>query len=112
MGRIICRDDVRPQARQVLEELRREGLRAVVLTGDRKGTAEPLRSLLKIQDIRSELKPEEKLAEIRAMPGIPPYLYLKHLEPVVQRIPDAEERVAAMRRYMRSRRESRAAAPK
>ena len=52
------------------------------------------------------------LAEIRAMPGIPPYLYLKHLEPVVQRIPDAEERVAAMRRYMRSRRESRAAAPK
>ena len=50
------------------------------------------------------------LAEIRAMPGIPPYLYLKHLEPVVQRIPDAEERVAAMRRYMKSRRESRAAA--
>jgi hypothetical protein len=22
------------------------------------------------------------LAEIRAMPGIPPYLYLKHLEPI------------------------------
>jgi len=51
------------------------------------------------------------LVEIRAVPGIPPYLYLKHLEPVVQRIPDAEERVAAMRRYMRSRRESREAAP-
>jgi len=67
LGRIICRDDVRPQARRVLEELHREGLRAVILTGDRKGTAEPLRSLLKIQDIRSELKPEEKLAEIRAM---------------------------------------------
>ena len=50
------------------------------------------------------------LAEIRAMPGIPPYLYLKHLEPVVQRLPDAEERVAVMRRYMKSRRESQAAA--
>jgi hypothetical protein len=49
------------------------------------------------------------LAELRAVPGIPPYLYLKHLEPVVQRIPDAEERVAAMRRYMRSRRETPAA---
>lgn len=49
------------------------------------------------------------LNEIRAVPGIPPYLYLKHLEPVVQRIPDAEERVAAMRRYMKSRRESQAA---
>ena len=49
------------------------------------------------------------LAEIRAMPGIPPYLYLKHLEPVVQRIPDAEDRIAVMRRYMKSRREAQAA---
>lgn len=49
------------------------------------------------------------LAELRAVPGIPPYLYLKHLEPVVQRIPDWEERVAVMRRYMQSRREPRTA---
>ena len=48
------------------------------------------------------------LAELRAMPGIPPYLYLKHLEPIVQRMPDAEARVASMRRYMKSRRESQA----
>lgn len=46
------------------------------------------------------------LAELRAMPGVPPYLYLKHLEPVVQRMPDAEERVAAMRRYMKNKREA------
>jgi len=46
------------------------------------------------------------LEELRAMPGIPPYLYLKHLEPVVLRMSDAEERVAAMRRYMKSRRAS------
>jgi hypothetical protein len=45
------------------------------------------------------------LTELRAVPGIPPYLYLKHLEPVVQRLPDADERVAVMRRYMKSRRE-------
>ena len=44
------------------------------------------------------------LEELRAMPGVPPYLYLKHLEPVVLRLPDAAERVAAMRRYMESRR--------
>lgn len=50
------------------------------------------------------------LAELRAVPGIPPYLFLKHLEPVVQRIPDSQERVAAMRRYMKSRRELQAAA--
>lgn len=43
------------------------------------------------------------LAELREVPGAPPYLYFKHLEPVVLRIPDAHERVAAMRRYMNSR---------
>lgn len=46
------------------------------------------------------------LEEIRAVPGIPPYLYLKHLEPVVQRLPDWEARVAGVRRYLKSRRES------
>ncbi len=47
------------------------------------------------------------LAEIRAVPGVPPYLYLKNLEPLVLRTPDAEARIAVMRRYMKSR----AAAP-
>ena len=46
------------------------------------------------------------LEEIRAVPGIPPYLYLKHLEPVVQRLSDWEARVPAVRRYLKSRRES------
>ena len=50
------------------------------------------------------------LPELRAVPGIPPYLYLKHLEPVVQSIPDLEERIAVMQRYIKSRRESQAAA--
>ena len=49
------------------------------------------------------------LEELRAVPGIPPYLYLKHVEPVVQSLPDWEERVAAMRRYIKGRRESSAA---
>ena len=48
------------------------------------------------------VKLEPFLTEIRAMPGVPPYLYLKHLEPVVLSIPDIQERVAAMRRYMKS----------
>jgi hypothetical protein len=49
-------------------------------------------------------KLEPFLNELRGMPGIPPYLYLKHLEPVVLSIPDAPERLAVMRRYMESRR--------
>jgi hypothetical protein len=55
-------------------------------------------------------KLEPFLADLRPMPGLPPYLYLKHLEPVVLRMPDAEQRVASMRRYMKLRKESQAGA--
>ena len=67
LGRLILRDDIRPQARDLVEELHREGLRAVVLTGDRQATAEHLRKQLRIEDVRAELKPEEKLSAIRSL---------------------------------------------
>ena len=67
LGRIVLRDDIRPQARAVVEQLRREGLRTVVLTGDRKATAEHLKTELRLDDVRAELKPEQKVAEIRAL---------------------------------------------
>jgi Cd2+/Zn2+-exporting ATPase len=67
LGRILLRDDVRPQARQVVNDLRAEGLQTVVLTGDRKAAAEQLRAELQLDDIRAELKPENKVAEIRAL---------------------------------------------
>ena len=67
LGRIILRDDIRPQARQVLEDLRHEHLGTVVLTGDRQSTADYLRTQLQIDDVRAELKPEQKLAAIRSL---------------------------------------------
>ena len=65
LGRVILRDDIRPQSASVMEELRDEGLRSVVLTGDRKAAAEHLRAELKLDDVRAELKPEQKVAAIR-----------------------------------------------
>jgi len=67
VGRLVLRDDVRPQARHVVDELRRCGLQTVVLTGDRKSSAEMLQTELHLDDVRAELKPEEKLSEIRSM---------------------------------------------
>jgi Zn2+/Cd2+-exporting ATPase len=67
LGRLVLRDDIRPEARELVEELHREGLRAVVLTGDRAATAEHLRRELGIQDVRAELTPEEKLEAIRSL---------------------------------------------
>jgi Cd2+/Zn2+-exporting ATPase len=67
LGRILLRDDIRPQARDVVDELHREHLRTVVLTGDRKSAAENLRERLHLDDVRAELKPEEKVAAIREL---------------------------------------------
>jgi Cd2+/Zn2+-exporting ATPase len=66
LGRIVLRDDIRPQAQGVIEELRREGLRSVVLTGDRKAAAEYLKTRLHLDDVRAELKPEEKVSVIQS----------------------------------------------
>jgi Cd2+/Zn2+-exporting ATPase len=69
LGRVILRDDIRPQSAVVVEALRSEGLRTVVLTGDRKATAEYLRAELKLDDVRGELKPEQKVEAVRALSG-------------------------------------------
>ena len=65
IGRVILRDDIRPQAAQVIDDLRHEGLKSVVLTGDRRAAAEHLRTELKLDDVRAELKPEQKVAAIQ-----------------------------------------------
>ena len=67
LGRIILRDDIRPQAQGVVDELKREGLRTVVLTGDRRATAEHLKRELHLDEVRAELKPEEKVAAIKSL---------------------------------------------
>jgi Zn2+/Cd2+-exporting ATPase len=66
-GRVILRDDIRPQARGVVEQLRAEGLQTVVLTGDRQAAAEHLRTALDLDDVRAELRPENKVAAIRIL---------------------------------------------
>jgi Cd2+/Zn2+-exporting ATPase len=69
IGRIILRDDIRSQSAQVIDELRQEGLRSVVLTGDNPAAGEHLRTELKLDDVRAGLKPEEKVAAIRELSG-------------------------------------------
>jgi Zn2+/Cd2+-exporting ATPase len=69
VGRIVLRDDIRPQAAHVISELRRAGLQSVVLTGDCRAAAEHLRAELKLDDVRAELKPEQKVAAIRDLNG-------------------------------------------
>jgi Cd2+/Zn2+-exporting ATPase len=65
-GRLVLRDDLRPAARLVVERLRKMGLRSVVLTGDRHATGEQLQKQLAVDEVRAELKPEEKVDAIRS----------------------------------------------
>jgi Cd2+/Zn2+-exporting ATPase len=64
LGRVVLRDDIREQARAVLDELRAAGLKTVVLTGDRRAAAEHLEAELRVDTVLAELKPEDKLAAI------------------------------------------------
>jgi Cd2+/Zn2+-exporting ATPase len=67
LGRVILRDDIRPQSASVVQELRDEGLKTVVLTGDRRAAAKHLQAELKLDDVRAELKPEQKVAAIQEL---------------------------------------------
>ena len=66
LGRLLLRDDIRPQSGPLLEELGEMGVHCVVLTGDRPAAALALQRKLGISDVRSELKPEQKVAAIRS----------------------------------------------
>lgn len=66
-GRLLLRDDLRPQARDVVARLRARGLRTLVLTGDRPHAADQLRSALDVDDVRSGLRPEQKVEAVREL---------------------------------------------
>jgi Cd2+/Zn2+-exporting ATPase len=67
LGRLVLRDDLRPQSAAVVAALRQAGLRSVVLTGDRQATADHLNRLVHLDEVRAELKPEQKVAAIREL---------------------------------------------
>ena len=66
-GRVLLRDDVRPESRGLIEALHARGLTTVVLTGDRQSAADHLRAELGLDDVRGELKPDQKLAIIEGL---------------------------------------------
>ncbi len=67
LGRVLLRDDIRVEAGPLLRELRRAGLHTVVLTGDRQEAAGLLQKTLDLEDVRAELRPEQKVAAIRSL---------------------------------------------
>ncbi len=64
VGRLLLRDQLRPESRATLEWLRSAGLRSVMLTGDRRHTAEAVARELGLDEVRSGLSPEEKVEAV------------------------------------------------
>jgi len=67
VGLIAIEDQVRPEAREVLAELHRQGIRTVMLTGDNTRTAEAVARRLGVDDVRAELKPDDKVSAIKEL---------------------------------------------
>ncbi len=64
-GRLIFQDTVRPESAAMLARLQAENVQTIMLTGDRRATAERLARDLGIAEVRAELLPDQKLAAIQ-----------------------------------------------
>ena len=68
VGLISLRDEVRPEAAEVLAQLRANGIRRIVmLTGDHPDIAEVVADELGIEEWRAEVMPEDKLEVVRGL---------------------------------------------
>ncbi len=65
-GTILLADILRNSAKAAVAELRRRGLRTLMITGDTEPTARAVAAELGIDDVRAGLLPEEKLTAIDA----------------------------------------------
>ncbi|SKB07623.1 Cd2+/Zn2+-exporting ATPase [Prosthecobacter debontii] len=67
MGRILLKDEIRQGSKAVLKKLAEEGVRTVMLTGDRRAAAVQVAEELGVADVRAGLHPEDKVKAIREM---------------------------------------------
>lgn len=67
VGRILLKDQIRAESRGVLAELKRAGIRTVMLTGDRRHAAEAVAKEIGLDEVRAGLSPEDKVNAIQSL---------------------------------------------
>ncbi len=68
MGHIVVSDEIKPDAAQAIASLKRLGVdKTVMLSGDNRKTAEAVGQELGIDEIHSELLPDQKVSEVEAL---------------------------------------------
>ena len=68
-GLLAFGDTVKPTARRAITRLTAHGVRAVLVTGDNKGSAQAVGNLMGITEIRSEVLPEDKARIVAELKG-------------------------------------------
>lgn len=67
LGLIAVRDEIRQDAKKMIDQLHEMGIATIMVTGDNKNTAYAVAKDLGIDDVRADLKPEEKADAIRSL---------------------------------------------
>jgi Cd2+/Zn2+-exporting ATPase len=66
LGIIAARDEIRSDAKDMINQLHKMGIATAMLTGDNKNTAWSVALEVNIDDVQADLKPEEKAAAIQS----------------------------------------------
>jgi Cu+-exporting ATPase len=66
-GIFAVADTLKPDAARLIENLRRRGIKSIMITGDNKRTATAVASQLGIKDVLAEVLPEEKANRIKEL---------------------------------------------
>ncbi|MFT0635897.1 heavy metal translocating P-type ATPase [Pseudomonas sihuiensis] len=67
LGLIAFGDVLKPSARQAVARLRGLGIRTVMISGDNRGAAESVAAMLGLDEVRAEVLPGDKAAEVQAL---------------------------------------------
>lgn len=72
IGWVDVTDQIRPEAKEVIDTLHKQGIHTILLSGDRKEKCEAVGKALGIQEIISQQSPSDKLEKLAALTAIAP----------------------------------------
>jgi Cu2+-exporting ATPase len=67
LGVIALADQIRQESRKAIQDLKKEGIRVVMLTGDNEATAAAIAEQLELDDFFAEVLPEDKSSTVKKL---------------------------------------------
>ena len=67
LGLLAFGDTIKPTAAQAVQQLQRQGVRTVLVSGDNRGAAQAVAAQLGMSDVRAEVLPEDKAAIVASL---------------------------------------------